>query len=580
MRFLFLGLTLALMSASAVAAPSAQTPQCFDETGFCIDDATFQSYFANRGGARILGFPVSRTFRLEGFNVQFFQRVVLQNQGGNVARLNLLDPGILPVTHANQSEFPAPDPGLAADAPRPDDPAYAARVVEYLRSVSPDSWNGLPVGFSSLFNTTVPAEGVSPEIRTLLNLEIWGLPTSAPAFDPGNRGFVYQRFQRGIMHFRTDCGCTDGILVGDYLKTVLTGKDLPPDLANDMRASRFFGQYAPGANGWVARPSELTDTDLTAAFEPGRGQPQVPATATPLPLATPTPVPEAPTPTPIPTAALSGLVKPAQSGIRVAFLDIPLETTTAGDGAYAIAGIPLGEHFLYAMDAKGQVSDTYRVSLNAALVALNIDLQEFKPGSPGLFVGHIVNASGAPVSGATVWRVGGAGRTTSEAQGLFRLVDTFADSGNPKPPDKLTIIAVSGDRWGLQSFDFSGGPNKNRLEVKLTHQGSAPVSPKHVSDFKSTVFDANAADAFTARWPNNGSDLIAVDVVDKDGKPLPDGSFTMKSTGCMGECDTFEGSGISIKLPRNIPFRLAVRGKNGGDPAKPGWDEAQLVSFK
>ena len=103
----------------ATVVPAAQQSQCFNETGYCIDDPAFQSYFANRGGARILGFPVSRTFRLEGFNVQFFQRVVLQNQGGSVARLNLLDPGILPVIHANQSSFPGPDPSLAADAPRP-----------------------------------------------------------------------------------------------------------------------------------------------------------------------------------------------------------------------------------------------------------------------------------------------------------------------------------------------------------------------------------------------------------------------------------------------------------------------------
>src|SRR5215207_1022930 len=188
----------ALLLQSAVFASSgvdsagpAQQAQCFTETGFCIDEPAFQQYFANRGGARILGFPVSRVFRLEGFNVQFFQRVVLQNQGGNVARLNLLEPGVLPVTRANQSVFPGPDPSLAAAAPRPDDMAYASRVVDYLRQVAPDSWNGLPVGFSTLFNTTVPAEGVTPEILTLLNLEIWGLPTSQPQFDPGNTGFVY-----------------------------------------------------------------------------------------------------------------------------------------------------------------------------------------------------------------------------------------------------------------------------------------------------------------------------------------------------------------------------------------------------
>jgi hypothetical protein len=586
---LFLLGGLFLLSASP--APAAQSAgQCFTETGFCIDASAFQQYFASRGGARILGFPVSRTFRFEGFQVQFFQRVVLQLQGGNVARLNLLDPGVLPVTHANQSVFPAPEPGLAADAPMPDDPNYAQRVVDYLRTVSPDDWNGQPVGFANLFSSTVPAEGVSPEIRTLLNLEIWGLPTSQPAFDPGNRSFVYQRFQRGIMHFRADCACTEGILVGDYLKAVLTGKDLPLDLAADMQGSRYSGQYSPGAAGWLARPSDLPDTDLTFAFEPGSGSvtveatatPVSEATATPVPAApTATPVPAAPTATPVPSAALTGFVKPPQGGTRVLFLDLPLETSTAIDGAYAIAGLPLGEHFVYAMDPKGQVSDTFRIDLAPPSATLNLDMQEFKPGSPGLFVGHVVSANGAAVPGATVWRLGGVGLTTSEGGGLFRLVDTFADSANPKPPDKVNFVAVSGDRWGFVSVDFGGGPNKDRVEVKLSRQGNAPSPPRRVYDFLTNgprVFNANEAEFFTARWPNNGTDLFSIDVVDKDNKPLSPDSFTLKNTQCMGECNNFDGSAYSVKLPRNQSFRIVLTSKNGGDITKPGWDQAQLIS--
>ena len=265
------------------------------------------------------------------------------------------------------------------------------------------------------------------------------------------------------MHFRTECNCTDGILVGDYLKAVLTGKDLPPDLAADMQSSRYFQQYAPGAPGWVARPDALQDSDLTAAFEPGQGSVPVAATATPVPDE-PTPIPAQPTMTPLPAqptaipiqaAVVNGVVKPAQDGIRVAFLDLPLETNTGGDGAYTLNDVPFGEHFLYAMDPKGKVSDTYKVSLNGGQVTLNMDLQEFKPGNPAIYVGHVVNASGAPVSGATVWRVGGAGQTKSEGQGLFRLVDTFADTSNAKSPDKPTLIAVNGDRWGYANFDFS-----------------------------------------------------------------------------------------------------------------------------
>src|SRR5262249_11404592 len=154
---------------------------------------------------------------------------------------------------------------------------------------------------------------------------------------------------------------------------------------------------------------------------------------------------------------------------------------------------PFGEHFLYAMDPKGQVSDTYRVSLNGGEVTLNMDLQQFKPGNVGLFVGHVVNASGGPVTGAVVWRVGGAGRTTSEAQGLFHLVDTFPAPATRRPPDKVTFIATNGDRWGLSTFAFSDGPLKARVEVKLSREGNVPSPPRRVDDFKAPsnkVFDA------------------------------------------------------------------------------------------
>jgi hypothetical protein len=36
--------------------------QCYQETGFCIENPQFQEYFRVRGGTRILGYPVSRAF--------------------------------------------------------------------------------------------------------------------------------------------------------------------------------------------------------------------------------------------------------------------------------------------------------------------------------------------------------------------------------------------------------------------------------------------------------------------------------------------------------------------------------------
>ncbi len=238
-------------SGQPVRTPGAQA-NCFQETGFCITNPAFTDYFHLRGGVRTLGYPISRSFMLDKSEVQFFQRVVLQTQGTQVARLNVLDPSIMPMTRANQSVFPGPDPALASQAPQAGSPTYAQDVISFLRRVSPNDWNDQHVGFFDLFNTTVPVgiafagQTPNPDLVTLLNLEIWGLPTSNPAPDPGNPNFVYQRYQRGIMHYDAACRCTQGILVGEYLKSVVTGQGLPPDLANDMRGSRFFGQYSPG----------------------------------------------------------------------------------------------------------------------------------------------------------------------------------------------------------------------------------------------------------------------------------------------------------------------------------------------
>src|SRR3954468_19418125 len=108
-------------------------------------------YFRLRGGVRILGYPVSRSFTLDGFEVQFFQRVILQLQGGQVQRLNILDPTVMPMTRANQSVVPGPDPALAAQAPQVSAPDYAQQAIAFVQRVAPDTWNGQRVGFFTLF---------------------------------------------------------------------------------------------------------------------------------------------------------------------------------------------------------------------------------------------------------------------------------------------------------------------------------------------------------------------------------------------------------------------------------------------
>ena len=331
--FLIVGLV------SAVMPPGRETEaqaNCFQETGFCITNSAFAEYFRVRGGYRILGYPVSRSFTLEGFEVQFFQRVVLQLQGTSVNRLNLLDPNVMPMMRVNQSTFPGPDSSIASQAPQTSSPTYARDVVEFIRKVSPNTFNGQPVRFFDTFNNTVPVDIAfagttpNPDLLTLLNLEIWGLPTSNPQADPANGGFIYQRYQRGIMHFDASCNCTQGILVGEYFKSVMTGKSLPPDLADDMRSSRYFNQYNPSNVNWINRPGDLPNTNFTGAFEPGTGavqpgtgqpsggttQPPAGPTNTPAPAGTATATPTAAAATTVEIQLDDNLIDPGQK-VRV-----------------------------------------------------------------------------------------------------------------------------------------------------------------------------------------------------------------------------------------------------------------------
>jgi hypothetical protein len=254
--------------------PAPRDARFFFETSYRVDHDPFWSYFTARGGVDTFGFPVSRTFPFLGCTTQFFQRQLLQQCGAGapVQTMNLLDPDLMPFNQINFSTFPAHDPAVAGAAPPPGTPNYGVAVLEHVRRVAPDSVEGLPVRFFATFVTTVPGvdPGADPDLAALLNLEIWGFPTSQPAFDPANRRFVYQRFQRGIMHFDASTGVTRGILLSDYFKGIILGEPgptLPPDLLAQAVTSRFFRQYCPGQPNWVCRPSELPGTDLTFAFE-------------------------------------------------------------------------------------------------------------------------------------------------------------------------------------------------------------------------------------------------------------------------------------------------------------------------
>ncbi|MCC7372726.1 MAG: N-acetylmuramoyl-L-alanine amidase [Chloroflexi bacterium] len=299
----------------------------FSQTGYRIGDDKLWSYFKARGGVRTFGYPVSNPFTLQGFRIQIFQRAVLQLQPtGSVGILNVLD-DILPYTAINGSQFPAADPSVIGKQPKVGEAGYHERALQFVRDNAPDEWQGQKVNFYQTFIGSVRADdafpngGVNPGLLQGFNLEIWGLPTSKPTADPTNANFVYQRFQRGIMHYDAGCKCTQGLLLADYVKSLLTLRNLPPDLAAQAVMNPLYGQVDPLKAGWVRRPGELPASDLTDSFigdvsalSDGRqglpvGQPSSitlgpvgsqPPVPTPGPTVTPGPAaPAAPTPPPV-----------------------------------------------------------------------------------------------------------------------------------------------------------------------------------------------------------------------------------------------------------------------------------------
>ena len=278
-RVVLLVVSLALAGGFLLSAPGttpvrAQESRYFPETGFSISDDAFWDYFQRRGGVRTFGYPVSRPFQFLGFKVQFFQRQVMQLlPDGSVTTMNILDEGLMPYTRINGSVFPAPDPEVTSQSPAPGSPGYDEAVYEFVRGFAPNSWEGHPVNFYRTFLSTVRfsdafPDGIGdPNLVPGFNLEMWGVPISKPQVDPTNHDFVYLRFQRGIMHYDASCECTQGLLLADYLKSILTGQNLPADLEEQARTSRFYRQYDNGAANGVRRPEDLPGTNMKDAFE-------------------------------------------------------------------------------------------------------------------------------------------------------------------------------------------------------------------------------------------------------------------------------------------------------------------------
>jgi hypothetical protein len=240
----------------APAPPLVHDAQYYAQTGYRVDDQMV-SFFQSRGAVDTFGYPISRVYGFLGCPVQMFQRLIIQLCGGQPpALINLLDPEIFPYTRVNGSVFPAPDQQLKAQTPAVGSPEYA-NIVPFVQSVTPDTFMGQPVNF---YQTWLARGG----------LEVLGVPISHPQPDPTNANFIYQRFQRSILHYRQGIG-TEPLLLADYQKQIMLGPspNLPQDLQQQSSGSRFYAQYCRGAKLWLCRPDALSGTDLTFAFEPG-----------------------------------------------------------------------------------------------------------------------------------------------------------------------------------------------------------------------------------------------------------------------------------------------------------------------
>jgi hypothetical protein len=241
------GLLLAAVIPESALAQA--DPRSYPDTGYTISNDAIWSFYTQFGGSNTFGEPISREFLLMGTPMQLFQNAALQVQpDGSVQPMQLTDPGLLPYTELNGLTVPAANPATAFVAPTPDQSNYIARLQVYIAAMVNEP-------FLSTYNATGgPA--------------VWGLPASTAIADPNNPNFSYQRFQNGILFYDATAGTTQPLPLGTYLKDLLTGQNLPADLASEAANSPLLGQYAASQPDGLARPSQLTQTNLTDAFAP------------------------------------------------------------------------------------------------------------------------------------------------------------------------------------------------------------------------------------------------------------------------------------------------------------------------
>jgi hypothetical protein len=220
----FVAIALVVATLGPPPAHAQGDPHALPDAQFAITDDAIWTFFVEHGGADTFGEPISRQFVWPGVSsaAQLFQRTALQVQpDGSVQVLPLAT--LLPYTGFAGLTVPAVDPAIAFLTPAANQPNYSARLRVFLKTVVPEP-------FWSSFNDGGGAV-------------VWGLPTSPPSVDPNNSHFAYQRFQNGVLMNNANAGTTQALPLGQYLKNVLTNKDVPPDLAREMAESPLLRQF-------------------------------------------------------------------------------------------------------------------------------------------------------------------------------------------------------------------------------------------------------------------------------------------------------------------------------------------------
>jgi hypothetical protein len=221
-RHLLLAVGIAVMALLPGLAFAQSTPESrsFPDTGYTIADDAIWAFFNDHGGTATFGQPISRELTLLDSQVQLFENAALQvGPDGSVSVLPLTGVGFLPFSAFDGLSVPGIDPAVSFVAPKPDQANYAARLAAYLTAT------------------------VSPRLTSVYASDVWGMPTSTLKADPHNPNFVYQRFENGILMADLSTGSAGPLAMGSYFKAVLTGQNVPADLAAEAATSPFYKRF-------------------------------------------------------------------------------------------------------------------------------------------------------------------------------------------------------------------------------------------------------------------------------------------------------------------------------------------------